>query len=651
MTITYQYRVATASLGGFVKLLAAWKGSVYKLMYKEMILFVVCYTAISLIYRLLLNEPHRRIFEQIVIHFNHFTSLIPVSFVLGFFVAIVVSRWWQQFMNIPWPDRTLFILNTYLHGHDERARIMRRSIARYMLFGLILICRSVSVAVMKRFPTIEHICEAGFITKEEAIAYEDAQCEYNKFWVPLVWANSILVKSRKENKIETDFGLRMVIEQLADFRDKCSLCFVYDWISIPLVYTQVVTLAVYMFFAACLLGRQFLDPSKSYEGYESDFYIPVFTFLQFFFYMGWLKVAEQLINPFGEDDDDYDINWLIDRHTAVAFALVDQCYNNHPPLIKDQFWNDVIVCDLPYTEASINSKKPIFMGSTFNIELSELEDQRLFVPDMRSRRKSSIGSIFSGSVLSLFQGRQKSLGSRDTLQSYVGHGPLDKRSYSLANGKGMYLQVPNVLSPSERRRRASIDVAEINMGNSILRDDAILLHEGRARAHTDHSDREAELNKHLNKKLNVQVNNMNYGSKNGSQKISDHQSPSSSRFVVDFVPDDESNSIQANNSRRSGQVITDKQFGKSVSRAPVLSAIEEGNTVTSLRQILMEPDAISDSASFSDAFDDDQGLGLLSATGDSSSIHSLGSDKGYSEYQPLKRVHLVKLPSVHVENC
>ena len=30
------------------------------------------------------------------------------------------------------------------------------------------------------------------------------------------------------------------------------------------------------------------------------------------------QVAEQLINPFGEDDDDFDINWLIDRHTAVT---------------------------------------------------------------------------------------------------------------------------------------------------------------------------------------------------------------------------------------------------------------------------------------------------------------------------------------------
>ena len=80
---------------------------------------------------------------------------------------------------------------------------------------------------------------------------------------------------------------------------------------------------------------------------------PIFSLLQFFFYMGWLKVAEQLINPFGDDDDDFEVNWMIDRNLQVSYLIVDEMHHDHPELLKDQYWDSVLTTDLVFQTTKI----------------------------------------------------------------------------------------------------------------------------------------------------------------------------------------------------------------------------------------------------------------------------------------------------------
>ena len=55
--------------------------------------------------------------------------------------------------------------------------------------------------------------------------------------------------------------------------------------------------------------------------------LPIFTILEFVGYLGWIKVAETLLNPFGDDDEDFEINYLIDRNVQVQKSILPQCGN------------------------------------------------------------------------------------------------------------------------------------------------------------------------------------------------------------------------------------------------------------------------------------------------------------------------------------
>ena len=162
----------------------------------------------------------------------------------------------------------------------------------------------------------------------------DGKVHANKWFLPLVWASDICARALSEGSIRPQ-TVRALIAEICNIREKLTGIMNHDWVCVPLVYTQVVTLAVYSYFVAAIIGGQWINPDSP-EAYEAayglavseagkeggarlDLFYPFFLTIQFAFFFGWLKVAETLINPFGEDDDDFELNRLIDRHLQVVF--------------------------------------------------------------------------------------------------------------------------------------------------------------------------------------------------------------------------------------------------------------------------------------------------------------------------------------------
>ncbi|XP_058975705.1 bestrophin-2 isoform X2 [Musca domestica] len=377
MTVSYAGEVPNgSSFGCFWKILWKWRGSVYKLVWRELIAYLCLYYTINFLYRFVFTEYQQKIFHKIRVYFGQQGESIPMSFVLGFYVSLVVKRWWEQYRLLPWPDTLALFISAAIPNsnggvNNETGRLMRRNIMRYMVLAYVITLQRISLRVKRRFPTTQHLVDAGLMHESEMKIFEslNQKSPMSKYWMPLVWATNIINRARKENLISSDHIVQTILVELSDIRRRLGGLIGYDTVCVPLVYTQVVTLVLYTYFIAALVGRQMLPDHTGQE--DKDLYFPLFTALQFVFYVGWLKVAEVLINPFGEDDDDIELNWLIDRHIKAAYMIVDEMHEEHPELLRDQYWECVVPKDLPYTVASEHYRKDEPKGSAENYKVKK----------------------------------------------------------------------------------------------------------------------------------------------------------------------------------------------------------------------------------------------------------------------------------------
>lgn len=104
-------------------------------------------------------------------------------------------------------------LAMYITGSDETSRILRRTLMRYTNLTLVLVLRAISIPVKRRFPTKDHLVEAGFMTKPELEMYSAVPTnEFNTFWIPCTWFVNLLREARLENRITDSAGLKLIME-------------------------------------------------------------------------------------------------------------------------------------------------------------------------------------------------------------------------------------------------------------------------------------------------------------------------------------------------------------------------------------------------------------------------------------------------------
>lgn len=110
---------------------------------------------------------------------------------------------------------------------------MRRTIMRYVCLCLTMVLTNISPRVKKRFPTLQHLYQAGLLAENEKCVMESFNTKfksYSKHWMPIVWAASIITRARKEGRIRDDFAVKTLIDELNKFRGQAGLLISFDTI-------------------------------------------------------------------------------------------------------------------------------------------------------------------------------------------------------------------------------------------------------------------------------------------------------------------------------------------------------------------------------------------------------------------------------------
>ncbi|KAF7261697.1 hypothetical protein EG68_01068 [Paragonimus skrjabini miyazakii] len=475
----------------FLRILKRWKGSLYKLVWIDLLIYISAYYVLNLSYRFAMNDSQKRVFEGIVEFCEKTKGDIPISFLLGFFVAGIIGRWYRMYMYIPWMNEVALHVASSINGRDELgARKIRVTIMRYLNLSWILMMRLISDQIATRFsyseeddstvdvnadanagslrkssrakhkagkphkqkisrntchpwsidateafktnqsrsflqPSARHdlsvpvssepitpctpfvaplaTTEGGFpypdafqaeddpnlradllsfnrdpqvrrtfgiiITDADIAAFQRTAVECFRrtkvkytpeYWIPIQWAQRLVLKALQSGYILDPKIAYYLIGEIGDVRKQMQDLQIFSSIMIPLVYTQVVIIAVYSYFMCQIFACQFVESRQNEDTGKIDLYVPIFSIFSFLFLMGWLKVALCVMNPFGDDDEDFQTSSILDYNLEVSFRSVYMDDHSFPqylsfPLGKslpkdkpddlDKFLND-IDCDL-----------------------------------------------------------------------------------------------------------------------------------------------------------------------------------------------------------------------------------------------------------------------------------------------------------------
>ena len=211
--------------------------------------------------------------------------------------------------------------NSMVGARDERGRLLRATVFRYILATTFMVCHSISVKFVRVYPEpFQCLVQLGLLTSEEVgqieVRKEELPYLSELYFIPIVWAQLTVRKAFTDGDFTLGSSdqamLARLQEALRAFRSGCATSLFSVYLPFPIMLSQVVTILCYSYIVLAIIAQQ--DGKNS----EPSFHFPFFTLLDVVVYMGALRVGQLFENPLASDDDDYEIVAFFNRNLRIA---------------------------------------------------------------------------------------------------------------------------------------------------------------------------------------------------------------------------------------------------------------------------------------------------------------------------------------------
>merc|ERR1712136_97542 len=288
-----------------------------------------------------------------------FTKVLTLF--IGFLVSLSVRNWFQQVKTVPQLDSILIQMNHFVwvdtskNPNEFKVKIgltpdeFRKTIIRYFLLSWTM-CMSRMCVKMNSILGNEHtLNDKRLLLKREfdELRYPTAEgVAWREKWSsPLSWVGKMANDQKlKGQEIVKILDVKDAIgKSLNAYCDKLQQLNSFNDFRIPAPLLTLLTIAIYAFLILSVMSGQDMFPEEYPDQSHAMiifFDFPWFAPTKYLLIFGWLKVATDLMVPFGNRKEHVDLIGFLDFEIWKASHMLAQGIPLQREIQADPMWRD-----------------------------------------------------------------------------------------------------------------------------------------------------------------------------------------------------------------------------------------------------------------------------------------------------------------------